>query len=257
MARHTSIRHRGTFLLLVFAGMVLVGAAPIAAQEATPTTEVTILSPDEEYEGLSLGEWDAQWWQWALSFPLDAAPSDPEVGDCAAGQHGPVFFLPANFTGEPLTHDCVVPAGKAVFFLIIGSECSTVEPPPFFGSDEEELRACAEATTDQFTGISASINGEAVTDVDQYRVSSPLVSMTFPEDNIFDVPPGVASFVAADYVLLLAPLPEGEHEFAVRGAVEAQGLNFDTTYRVSVEAPQVVEPEATPDTGTPAATPAT
>ena len=35
----------------------------------------------------------------------------------------------------------VVPAG--------GVECSTAEPPPFFGRDEEELRACAETAAEQ------------------------------------------------------------------------------------------------------------
>ena len=31
------------------------------------------------------------------------------------------------------------------FVPLLGSECSTVEPPPFFGRDESELRRCATA----------------------------------------------------------------------------------------------------------------
>ena len=70
-------------------------------------------------------------------------------------------------------------------------ECSTLEPPPFFGRTEDELRACATAWLDSVTDYQASVNGQDVGDLDAYRSTSPLFTLTFPENNVFGADPGV------------------------------------------------------------------
>ncbi len=247
-------------LLLTIIALVFVMAgpsAPVTAQEATPVPgEVTILGPDESFGDATLGEWNARWFQWAFSFPEDVNPNvDPGGDGCGYGQAGPVFFLPANFGPPGPTVTCVVPEGVAIYLPLGGANCSTVEPPPFFGRDENELRTCAATAVETDHPIAdeaVRINGQEVPDLATYRSSSPLTPIVFAEDNIFGVPAGVALFVNDAYGFLLAPPAPGTYEIEV-----AFGPDVVVTYQVSVEAAQIIEPEATPE-GTPeGATPVT
>jgi hypothetical protein len=254
--------HFRTLLLTSFAFVVLMAGslAPVTAQDATPDHDgLTILSPDEEYGGATLGEWIARNWQWAVSLPQESNPNfDPTGATCGYGQSGSVFFLPASYTEEPPTDlTCVVPAGTALLVSVGGSECSTVEPPPFFGRDEAELAACAEAFTDTIVAMEVSIDGEPVTDLERYRAQSPLSTFWFPEDNFFGVPGGVASFVADGYSFIIAPPPPGEYAISVSTQFEGDEGPLAVTMTVVVEEPQIIEPaatpEGTPEAGTPAA----
>jgi hypothetical protein len=246
-------------LLVVLVLVLALDGATSMAQEATPAPgvevgEVTVLGPDESYAGVSRGEWDARWWQWAVSLPDWANPNaTPISARCGFGQSGPVFFLPTS------SMRCVVPEGTAIYVYVGGANCSTVEPPPFFGRDEEELRACAAAWTDTVTDLRVHINNQEVSNPQAYRTTSPLYPVLFPEDNIIGVPPGVALVVSDSYSIIIAPPPPGEYVIIVSGVYVAddERLHLGTATRVIVEAPQVIEPEATPALGgTPAATPA-
>ena len=248
-----------SLLIALLSLTLLAGAgAPAIAQDATPAPGgVTILGPDESYAGVTRGEWTARWAQWALSFPAEINPNfDPTGAQCGYGQSGPVFFLPGAFMPEPYDRTCVVPEGAAIFVSLNGAECSTVEPPPFFGRNEAELAACAEAFTDESSDLQASINGEAVPGLEAYQVGSPLFALTFAEDNIFDVPAGVGLAVANSYSFIIAPPPPGEYEITLTADFTAVGGEVLTgTTRVIVEAPQVIEPAATPGASPEAATP--
>ena len=195
-------------------------AAPGTSATDTTTPEtpaVEILPPGEPYAGVTVGEWDARWWQWAVSLPPAMNPNiDPTGEQCGFGQSGPVFFVPGYF-GEPtdggLPHrTCTVAEGTAIYIGTIGAECSTVEPPPYFGRDEAELRACAETATDAVVDVGASINGQDVGDLTAYRVSSPLFTLNFPADNVFGAAPGVAEAVSDSYSFIIAPPTPGEYE---------------------------------------------
>jgi hypothetical protein len=101
------------------------------------SAEVEILPPDEPWGGLTRGEWDARSWQWVLSLPEDINPWGDTTGErCGYGQSGPVFLLTP--VEDEIT--CVVAEGTAIWVNVANTECATVEPPPFFGRTEEELR---------------------------------------------------------------------------------------------------------------------
>jgi hypothetical protein len=236
----------------------------IAAQDATPAggelaDGVAVVPPDAQIEGASLGEWEARWWQRMASFPPETHPFLDERGErCGYVQSDPVFFLqgpPQLEAGGAIT--CVVPAETAIFVPIIGFECSTVEPAPYFGRDEAELRGCATAGIDAVTAVSVSIDGQEVPELERYRATTPLFALTFAEANIFDVPPGIAQSVVDGYQLIIESLPEGEHEIKVYAEIEGGEVHTDLSFRVIVEAPIVIEPAATPGAATPVATPAT
>ena len=139
---------RLTFIAAVIALFALnaLGIGSIRAQtpgaNATPTAEIAVLPPDAVVAGFDLGEWSARSWQYFFSLPQAVNPYFDETGEwCGYGQSGPVFMLAG--ADHDVTRSCVVPLGAHVFVPIIGSECSTVEPEPYFGSDRglpEEVR---------------------------------------------------------------------------------------------------------------------
>ena len=249
---------RSRVALLVAVSLSLFGgwSAPVVARQATPVSvdaELTVLGPDEDYDGLSRGEWDARQWQWFISMPPDVNPSfDPTGERCGFGQHGPVFFVPSGSPTQIKT--CVVPEGIALHVFVGGAECSSVESPPFFGRDEEELRDCAVAATDVITEVASTIDGEEVADLASYRTTSPLFTMNFPEDNIFGAPPGPALSVSDSYSYIIAPPPPGEYEITLSTTGEDGGF-LEATVRIIVEAPMIIEPEVSPEDGTPEGTP--
>jgi hypothetical protein len=213
------------------------GSVSAAAQGATPTAENVVLAPDAEVAGLSLAEWSARSWQWSFSLPQAVNPFYDETGAlCGYGQSGPVFFL----TGaeHSLERSCVVPLGTHIFVPLTGSECSTVEPPPFFGRDEADLSRCATEAVDMaesvfdMTTMTLSVDGQAVDNLSEYRAVTPLYTIWLPEDNVLGSTKRVADSVADSYQVMIAPLSEGEHvvEIALPGP-EIVAI----TYRLTVE----------------------
>jgi hypothetical protein len=140
---------RSVLIALLSLTLVAGAGVPAIAQDATPTTgEVTILGPDESFGGATLGEWNARWFQWALSFPADVNPNvNPEGAGCGYGQAGPGFFLPANFgppgpQPAPGTYEIVLRAGPDVLVTYR----ITVEAPQVI-EPEDAPRGSPEAAT--------------------------------------------------------------------------------------------------------------
>ena len=216
----------------------LLGVAPVAfAKNPNPG----IIPPTAKAYGMTYGEWSAKWWQWAFSLPVDQNPFFDEEGDCsngANGQFGPVWFLTGviNVSGTAV-RDCLVPAGKALFFPVFNAECATLEGN---GSTEDALGACATGLVDPVTGLTAEIDGVPIQNLQQdYRFSSPLFTYgPLPENNVlqlfgFHAPAGATSLSGADgFYLMLAPLSVGEHTIHFTGTVGT--FSLDITYNLTV-----------------------
>jgi hypothetical protein len=159
-----------------------------------------------------------EWWLWAF---MQAVPDNPIAGaPCSNGQSGDVWFLAAG----PPTVSCTIPAGKTLFFPIVNTECSSLEPGPFgspgsfHGDTPEERRACAKAWTDHITGISAEIDEKRVANLAPLRTRSGDFSFTVPNNNILFVPGPAWGFSSAEgFYVLLSPLPAGTHTIHVKG----------------------------------------
>src|SRR5882762_10280616 len=107
-------------LARVFLLVPLLLASQVTRGDGNPNPRV--IPPDARFHCLSYGEWGAQWWHWAYSFPVaQFPPSQSGEVDCSLGQSGPVWFL-AGTTGQgPVTRECSdgIPQDKALFFPII------------------------------------------------------------------------------------------------------------------------------------------
>lgn len=219
-------------------------AGQALAQNANPG----VAPPHSHAFGHTYGGWSAEWWQWYLSIPT-GTPHPALGGDCRVGQAGKVFHLAADFTGSPAV-PCTIPTGKAVLFSMANIECSTVEPPPFYGADEEELRNCAACWADliDVSSLQATLDGRELVNLGAYRASSPLFSFEYPADNIFGIPngPGTGQSVSDGYWALLNPLSAGEHTLSFSGEFQIPeggacglpdggfSLGFGATYQLTV-----------------------
>ena len=118
---------------------------------------------------------------------------------------------PLSVTGGDI--ECTVKPGTKIFVAAWSVECSTFEAPPFFGSNERELRACADLINTGVT-VEAALDGVPV---NLTRVTSGLLRIALPQDNILGVPgPQTGLSFADGFVALLHPLTPGTHTITLR-----------------------------------------
>jgi hypothetical protein len=224
-------------LLVVLAAASLLGALLIAPSAASPTN-AHVYSPKAHPFGATYGEWEARWFTWFIEVPAPVNPAFDETGElCDTNQSGPVWMLSAAFRPGVTTRACTIPTGMGILLPGIGNECSNVEPPPFFGATEEELRACATAGYEAFFGDatqSITVDGAAVANLDAYRNLTPLYTYTLPPDNVYGLPPSEALAVSDAAVLVIKPLPPGAHQIVATINAPALGGVTQLIYNLTV-----------------------
>jgi hypothetical protein len=220
---------RKTRLALVAMVTCIAALSPLSAWATRD-----VYSPHDRVAGKSYGEWTGEWWQWAFSMPTSSHPLF-DTADCDAGQHGKVWFLGGAFTGAPTTRSCTVPAGKALLMPALNAECSNVEPPPFFGSNEAELRACAQSFMALARDAFATLDGEPLP---LSHVYSPLYRFTAVPGGILGNTEALCGISVSDGLwLFLRPLSGGQHTLRFGGRFDfPDGSSFpiDVTYNLTV-----------------------
>jgi hypothetical protein len=140
---------------------------------------------------------------------------------------GVIFFAPIG------PFSCTMPSGTMLFLEVATAECSTLEQPPFYGGDEEQLRACALSFV--YTNMQVTIDGVAVQNLSDYTVISPMYQFTVPDDNFFGVPGGtVGESVSYGTFLMLAPLDPGQHTIYIHADLPIFNFSFDQTINITV-----------------------
>lgn len=213
---------------LIVAMLLMTAFVISASSNANPA----VMPPSARVQGLTLGEWQVE--QWRADFAIPAS-QHPALGNpwpnCYLERIGNVGLGVSYF--ESGSSECEMPAGMMLYVLVIGSECSTGEPPPFYGGNEAELIACA---LNFIPGnLQASVDGIPVRNIEKYTVLSPLYQFTLPEDNIMGIAAGTYDSVAYTTGFLLAPLSPGEHVVKVHGEFPSDDWIYDWTYYITVE----------------------
>jgi hypothetical protein len=186
-----------------------------------------IFSTDSKPYGLTYGEWTAKWWTWIMTIPKNLSPADDNTGArCPQGQNGPVWFLAGSLTGKA-DRTCTIPAGKAILFPILNSECSYAEFPKL--KTESDLRKCAVSEVNQVTHVEATVDGVPLQKSQILRIQSPMFNFSFPDNNIFGAPKGPTSAVGDGFWVFLQPLSPGKHDIAFKGVQ----IQFTTTGTVN------------------------
>jgi hypothetical protein len=229
---------RRALFILLSAIMTFALLAPAGHVEARGNPNPGVIPPNARYGGLTYSEWNSAWWQWIFSIPADRNPLFDATGaNCAEGQSGHVWFLAGSFVG-PVTRNCTVPTGKALFIPIINAYCDTAPPPS--GSTYEELLACVQGSIAQVSvnSLQAEIDGAPLHNLSSYLSTSPPpdpFTIVLPENNLYGLPAGfVVHSVAFGYYLMLTPLPAGSHTIHVYGEAPAFGFTSDVTYNLRV-----------------------
>lgn len=234
--RTTSPRSARLFPLLAALALVSVSAA---AQGGSQNPDV--IPPIAKYQGLTYGEWTAEWWQAAFAVPIVDGSHPLITGGAFEGENAMVFLTaPVVPAGSPtITIPVTVQPGTRLFFPIVSVECSVFEPPPFHGDDEASLRACANDLLDLASDVYAEIDGRPLNDLDVYRAESALFGWgPLPAGNILGAPEGtVSDAVSAGYYLMLHPLSVGMHQIIVRATIDDFGLAVDAEFIINVEPP--------------------
>jgi hypothetical protein len=223
---------------LALLGFAVILAAAALAPAVAAGSKPRVFSPKSHPYGKSYGEWQARWTTWFFEIPAATNPLFDETGElCALGQRGPVWL------GQPVSHlgtterSCAIPEGKAFLVPVAGVECSNIEPPPFFGETEAELRACAASGfVEFFSGpMSVTVDGKGVPNLLGFRTQTPVFSFTLPEDNIFGFPgPITATKAVSDGIfVILKPLSEGRHRVVMHGEDSFGGV-VDEIYNLTV-----------------------
>ena len=88
--------------------------------------------------------------------------------------------------------------------------------------------------------LKAVIDGKQVKDLDQQLVQSPVLTITYPDDNYTGLPAGsYAPNLSNGYWLLLAPLSAGKHTIYFKGSVPPKGsvpgFVTEVTYILTVQ----------------------
>jgi hypothetical protein len=197
-----------------------------------------VFALDSKPYGSTYGQWAANWWNWITSIPEENNPVGDETGEkCAIGQKGPVWFLPGTAGGK-LERSCTVPAGKAIFMVILDAECSKTEFPKL--NTEEEFRKCTGDLNEGAT-LSATVDGIKLKDLEKYRVESPMFNMTFPSNNIFGQKAGPTIAKSDGWYVILEPLSPGTHNVSFAGSIlgnpvtGTESYTTDVTYHLNVK----------------------
>ena len=228
-------------LLVVLAAAILLGASVLASATAA-ARPAHVYAPSATPFGGTLGDWQARWWKWLMEIPAPVNPIFDETGAlCATEQSGPVWFTAPVAHPGTTTRSCTIPAGKAIYVLGLGNECSNIEPPPFYGATEAELRTCAadgyEAAFGDAT-ISIEVDGVDVGDLDAFRTQTPLFSYTLPADNLYGLPAGTTATMAISdgTAVLVKPLPPGPHRIETHIDAPVLGGEVEVIYNLTVAA---------------------
>jgi hypothetical protein len=230
---------RAARTMFVLFALTLLSATAGKAQET-----IQPLPPDGTYYGLKMADWVVALFQWKFSLPssLDPDAVVDETGERAGiGQRGPVWFLPIFQVGTG-TRTFIVPEGHAILTSVGWTMFHA--PPGKYTDDQLRARAVNTAFLDQVAARNTTrLNGVRITDLKQYRVVTPVFSITLPPDNVLGVPvapgedPRVAA-VATGHFLLFPLLPAGRHVYTTRSDTG----HVDWTIHLIIQKPNVPLP---------------
>jgi hypothetical protein len=210
--------------------LALVVASPMAFAQAGQASGET-------------AELAADWWQWALSKPVEDNPligGDPDYsGEQCDGQ--PVtdtpyntWFLAGTLDGSEVERTCTVPDGTQIFFPVGNVVFLITEP----GETEEEARQFVNEYMDDVLAdprfkMKVTVDGKKVKSDEIIRADSPLFTATVPKDGLLDA--GSYDGVADGLWVTLPPLSQGEHTIHFEISAPSVGFSQDNTYHLTVE----------------------
>ena len=200
----------------LFLGIAL--ACAFASHAFAQADDASVPWTDGPVDGVSLGDWTAEWWRWAQNAPIEPY-LDPDGRLCDMDQSGPVWFLAGtDGTFEP-HRSCEVPEGKYLLLPVINmiywQRTGVRERAPC-----TELQRGSAVNNDRLVSAVVVLDGKLLGDMRVHRVRSDGCFAFDPED-------ASSPLAAADgYWLMLKPLSRGHHTIRVGANYGAPGQAY-------------------------------
>jgi hypothetical protein len=207
---------------------ILLSLALAQGAGASPPATRGLLPPSARPLGYSLTQLATAWNVWAFGTAADVNPL--LAVRCEQSSLDPrIWFLPVSLGGE-YQNTCDVPQGSFLVFNPGGSECSNMEPEPFFGVDEADLLDCVNETFGLLTYLEITFNGKTVTNLDPYIVTTPLTHL--PANNLLSSEPALSR--DKGFFLVIAPLSRGTHTLHAYDEFFDGAFKAGITYTINV-----------------------
>lgn len=195
----------------------------------------TILYQRNEHPlGKNWAQWTAEWWKWLLSIPKSKNPAAVRTDSCLPFYEysSDIVFL-AGTDGGKAEHKISIPPGRSLLLPVINFVTSFLEEP-FLKTDADLVRR-AQSDIDDIAYKEAWLNGKMIGNLSNYRVRSLPFDFTYPEDNLFGLPPLRTRCTSDGYWLFIKPLPLGENILSVGGACSSGKTSVHVIYNILVE----------------------
>jgi hypothetical protein len=217
--------------------IALAATALVAPASATTSHPAKIVAVGDKLHGKTYAQWSAAWWQWVIG--QSATASAFQSGNVTCGGQGQpnkhVVFLtgPFNASGE-VTRTCTDPLAKDTYVLIpvLNVECSSVEADPFLGATPGDRKTCA--TKFSISDLSATIDGQAVTGLDRFIVSSPDFGFTAVDNNAAGIPVWQGRSTSNGAWLLVRLHSPGVHRLTFSGTFPDFPFTASASYTLTV-----------------------
>ncbi len=147
------------------------------------------------------GEWEVRRSSGRTSMPEDVTRAWDDRGTLRLRTVGAGLFLTGASQRQRRSRVWSPRALRSV--AVIGTECSTVEPPPYFGRTEDELRACATVER-RVHGRPGTLHGQEVVDLGVVSDLGSRCSRSRSRSTTSWGEPGVAQAVSETYSPIIA-----------------------------------------------------
>lgn len=223
-------------LAVLSAMLAMVVATPALAAAGTDQgpRAVDPIAQQARYQTLA-----AEWWQWAFSTPAETGgPFDAGAVRCAVNQpRSDVLFLAAPFnTSGTVDRSCTDPVRRdtQIFLPVINTECSNVEPDPFFGATAKKRRECVNMDRFDAADLSARVDGHSlpVSEAKFDITSNDFAFSAVPGNPVGVIESGQST--TRGVWLLLEPLQKGRHTIQFTGSYPVLAFSVSVTYRLTV-----------------------
>lgn len=243
---------RQKHFVVVLANLVVALVVGVFVSAPARAGTASVVDPGGTVAGKTVGQWTADWWNWATSAPKGQdALTDTTGANANVNQSGPVFFVAGqpNDATDPVERSFKVPGGKYLLFPLVNTIVAN-GPDPLFSDTPSEADAIIGQHVD-VKSLFASIDGQDIANLGSHREKSPLnFSVTMVDNSVTGFPAGTYTDANSDgYWLMVKPLSAGDHTLhfgGTLGAIEiAPGfstpvLNVDVTDHVSVSGASAV-----------------
>jgi hypothetical protein len=238
--------------------IILAATAGCAAEEPPPadttSAELHAANPnpmlyrtDAHPFGQSLERWSERLWSYIYAQPFDRNPFFDTTGaDCAIGQGGPVWFLPAvpgSALGTEVQRSCTIPRHKAIMQQMASLLNDYPCPDPTFHpapgqSVYDFLIEPVLPIFDGETGFVVTLDGVAIDDPLRYRFTSGDLFQFKGDPTMQQFDTCVTGHrqpaVSDGFFLMFKPMPPGLHTIVIHGH-DMQGVPVTLTQHLTIQ----------------------